>query len=187
MTSCATSGGAVPRCGQPGVACPLSASTGEAARHPGGGTSAAAACWSGRCGRSQLDSTAAEFPGSQFLGADFSAAQIAAGRSVVSELSLGQHRTAARGHRTSGCFLGPVRLHPVLGGVSWVGAELQAQLLSICRENLAPHGVALVSFNAYPGWHGGPRCETCCGTTWPRLRTPVNRFPRFGHAGVRRR
>ena len=36
---------------------------------------------------------------------------------------------------------------------SWVPTAVQDKLLSICRHNLAPQGVAYVSYNTYPGWH----------------------------------
>jgi methyltransferase-like protein len=36
---------------------------------------------------------------------------------------------------------------------SWVPAEVRAKVLDICREQLAPQGVAYISFNTYPGWH----------------------------------
>src|SRR5205823_4975571 len=31
--------------------------------------------------------------------------------------------------------------------------EVQDKILAICAENLAPDGVAYVSYNTYPGWH----------------------------------
>ena len=42
------------------------------------------------------------------------------------------------------------------GVYSWVPPEVQDKLLQICRQNLAPNGVAYVSYNTYPGWrlHG---------------------------------
>jgi methyltransferase-like protein len=36
---------------------------------------------------------------------------------------------------------------------SWVPPEVQDKILRICEEQLAPHGVAYISFNTYPGWH----------------------------------
>lgn len=96
---------------------------------------------------------AVELPGSQFLGADFSAAQIAAGRSVIANLSLDNIELRQSGIEQVESSWGQFDYILCLGVFSWVTADLQAKLLSICRENLAPHGVALVSFNAYPGWH----------------------------------
>src|SRR6185295_15692724 len=39
------------------------------------------------------------------------------------------------------------------GVYSWVPAEIRAKILTICSRNLAPNGVAYVSYNANPGWH----------------------------------
>jgi methyltransferase-like protein len=41
----------------------------------------------------------------------------------------------------------------VHGVYSWVPKTVQTKILDICRQNLAPNGVAYVSYNAYPGWH----------------------------------
>src|SRR5262249_11749279 len=38
------------------------------------------------------------------------------------------------------------------GIYSWVPAPIRARILSICRDHLAPRGVAYVSYNALPGW-----------------------------------
>jgi SAM-dependent methyltransferase len=47
----------------------------------------------------------------------------------------------------------------VHGVYSWVPAEVQQALLRVCSRNLAPNGLAYVSYNTYPGWHfrGGVR------------------------------
>jgi SAM-dependent methyltransferase len=96
---------------------------------------------------------AAEFPGSHFVGADFSAIQIAAGRSAIAELGLDNIELRQAGIEQVDASWGQFDYILCLGVFSWVTADLQAKLLSICRANLAPHGVALISFNAYPGWH----------------------------------
>ena len=41
------------------------------------------------------------------------------------------------------------------GVYSWVPAEVRDKILAICSRNLAPQGVAYVSYNTYPGWHAG--------------------------------
>lgn len=38
------------------------------------------------------------------------------------------------------------------GVFSWVPPEVRDAIFRICRENLAPQGVAYVSYNTYPGW-----------------------------------
>ena len=39
------------------------------------------------------------------------------------------------------------------GLFSWVPPDVQEEILEICHACLAPHGVAYISYNAYPGWH----------------------------------
>src|SRR5690606_24140859 len=38
------------------------------------------------------------------------------------------------------------------GVYSWVDEPVRERLLATCREQLAPHGVAFVSYKTYPGW-----------------------------------
>ena len=38
------------------------------------------------------------------------------------------------------------------GVYSWVPASVQEAILRVCSQNLAPDGVAYVSYNTYPGW-----------------------------------
>jgi len=91
-------------------------------------------------------------PQSRFVGVDFSADRIAEGRSVVDELSLGnirlEHANITDIDHTWGQF--DYILCP--GVFSWVAPEIQDKVLAICKENLAPRGVAVVSYNANPGW-----------------------------------
>lgn len=39
------------------------------------------------------------------------------------------------------------------GVYSWVPRAVKEKILEICKSSLAPHGVAYVSYNTYPGWH----------------------------------
>ncbi len=39
------------------------------------------------------------------------------------------------------------------GVYSWVPPRVQDKMLEICNRNLAPNGVAYISYNTYPGWH----------------------------------
>ncbi|MBL8058457.1 MAG: methyltransferase regulatory domain-containing protein, partial [Anaerolineales bacterium] len=39
------------------------------------------------------------------------------------------------------------------GLYSWIPADARDALLRVCRRSLAPHGIAYVSYNTYPGWH----------------------------------
>ena len=113
-----------------------------------GGRVLESGCAAGR----NLIPQAAEFPGSQFVGAIFRH-PVAAGGSAIAELSLDNIELRQAGIAQVDTSWGQFDYILCLGVFSWVTADLQAKLLSICRENLAPHGVALISFNAYPGWH----------------------------------
>src|SRR5207302_1338490 len=37
---------------------------------------------------------------------------------------------------------------------SWVPAAVQDKIFAVCARHLAPQGIAYVSYNTYPGWHG---------------------------------
>ena len=39
------------------------------------------------------------------------------------------------------------------GVFSWIPTTVREKLLDICGKNMAPGGVAYVSYNTYPGWH----------------------------------
>jgi SAM-dependent methyltransferase len=39
------------------------------------------------------------------------------------------------------------------GIYSWVPQHVREKILTICRDNLAPQGVAYISYNTLPGWH----------------------------------
>ncbi len=39
------------------------------------------------------------------------------------------------------------------GVYSWVPPDVQDKILDICQRNLAPNGIAYVSYNTLPGWH----------------------------------
>jgi SAM-dependent methyltransferase len=40
------------------------------------------------------------------------------------------------------------------GVYTWVPIPVRDKILDICRDNLSPQGVAYLSYNTYPGWHG---------------------------------
>ena len=39
------------------------------------------------------------------------------------------------------------------GVYSWIPEPVRDQLLKVCKDHLAPQGVAYISYNTYPGWH----------------------------------
>ncbi|MGC9216726.1 methyltransferase regulatory domain-containing protein [Acidithiobacillus sp.] len=96
---------------------------------------------------------AATWPGSRCLGVDLSARQIEEGQATVHDLGLSncelRHASITDITPEWGQFD-----YIVCHGVwSWVPEEVRAHIFQVCRDNLAPDGVAYVSYNVYPGWH----------------------------------
>lgn len=106
-------------------------------------------CASGR----NLIPQACEFSGSRFVGVDFAADQVAGAQAIVDELGLDnvelRHASLTEIDGSWGRF--DYILCP--GVFSWVAPELQEKILTICKENLSPQGVAVVSYNVFPGWY----------------------------------
>lgn len=96
---------------------------------------------------------AEQLPESHFLGIDLSARQVAEGRALVDAAGLRnvelRHQSILDFDAAPGAF-DYVICH---GVYSWVPQEVQRKILAICTRHLAPHGVAFISYNTYPGWH----------------------------------
>ena len=87
-----------------------------------------------------------------YVGVDLSKVQIDAGQQRLSALGL----TNVSLHHMSISDISPALGqfdYIVCHGVySWVPPQVQEQILRVCAENLAADGVAVVSYNTYPGW-----------------------------------
>jgi methyltransferase-like protein/trans-aconitate methyltransferase len=95
---------------------------------------------------------AVELPESSLLGLDASARQIDDGRRTIEAVGLSNVELRhADIHETSA--LGTFDYIVCHGVFSWVPAGVRDRILDICAENLAPDGVAYISYNTYPGWH----------------------------------
>jgi methyltransferase-like protein len=93
-------------------------------------------------------------PASRFVGVDLSQRQIEDGKRAVAELSLPNLDLRAMSILDVGpAELGEFDYILAHGVYSWVPPAVQDRILQICGEQLAPHGVAYISYNAYPGWH----------------------------------
>jgi len=104
---------------------------------------------------------AVRYPEGRFVGIDYSQVQIDAALHFRDEVA----RDAAGGERIDNVDLRRMSIAdigPSLGtfdyiichGVySWVDDAIRAAILRVCRENLAPDGVAMISYNVFPGWH----------------------------------
>ena len=96
---------------------------------------------------------AIEMPESRFTGIDLSPRQVETGRAFVGELGLKNLELQARSILDVDRSLGEFDYIICHGVFSWVSRPVQEKILAICRENLAPNGVAYVSYNTFPGWH----------------------------------
>ena len=100
-----------------------------------------------------LTSLANDYPHAQFLGIDASAVQIADGWTTIEALGFKNIQLKHRDILALGPDLGEFDYIICHGVFSWVPPAVQERILEICRQNLAPNGVAYVSYNTYPGWH----------------------------------
>lgn len=96
---------------------------------------------------------AVAMPQATFLGIDYSAAEIAEGQAALEALHLSNISLRHLDILDVTPELGTFDYIIVHGVYSWVPKPVQAKILEICRQNLAPNGVAYVSYNAFPGWH----------------------------------
>jgi SAM-dependent methyltransferase len=90
-------------------------------------------------------------PGSHFTGVDLADLAIAEGRCVASELDLANVELTAMDLRDIGPAMGEFDYIIAHGVYSWVPDPIRDRLLAVCRERLAPQGVAYISYNALPG------------------------------------
>ncbi len=92
-------------------------------------------------------------PRSRFLGIDLSGRQVADGLKVVGALGLSNIELKQLSISEVDAGWGPFDYIVCHGVYSWVPPAVQDKILEICATNLAPQGVAYVSYNTYPGWH----------------------------------
>lgn len=92
-------------------------------------------------------------PDSQFVGIDNSPRQIEDGRAMVAALGLTNLRLECRDLLELPADFGEFDYIICHGVFSWVPPAVQDRILQICGRHLAPHGIAFISYNTYPGWH----------------------------------
>src|SRR5688572_33293332 len=92
-------------------------------------------------------------PGATFTGFDLSAVQIERAREAISALGLRNITVAQRNILDVGKDADGFDYIICHGVYSWVPENVQQRILAICRESLSKNGVALISYNTYPGWH----------------------------------
>jgi methyltransferase-like protein/SAM-dependent methyltransferase len=92
-------------------------------------------------------------PGSRCVGIDLSSRQIADGHDVLAAVGIENVELRQMSILDVDRELGQFDYIISHGVFSWVGHDVQEKIFEICRHNLAPAGVAFLSYNTYPGWH----------------------------------
>jgi methyltransferase-like protein/cyclopropane fatty-acyl-phospholipid synthase-like methyltransferase len=106
------------------------------------------------CGNgSNLIPMALSLPGSQFFGLDSSRVQIRQGQQAIEKLGLRNIRLKHMNLLEVEASLGQFAYIMVHGVFSWVSEQEREKILTICDQNLAPEGIAYISYNTFPGWH----------------------------------
>jgi SAM-dependent methyltransferase len=89
--------------------------------------------------------------GSRFTGIDLAETAVEEGRRTVAELAITNVDLIAMDLRDIGPSMGEFDYIIAHGVYSWIPDDLRDRLLDVCRERLAPQGVAFISYNALPG------------------------------------
>ena len=93
-------------------------------------------------------------PNSTFVGIDPSHRQVEMGRAALAEYGLTNVELHTAG---AGDILAWDRKFDYIvchGVFSWVAPDVREEILEACRKLLAPAGIAYVSYNTLPGFHG---------------------------------
>jgi len=92
-------------------------------------------------------------PGSEFVGIDLSVRQVEDARSAIAALGLRNIRIEQTSILDIDDDWGSFDYIICHGVFSWVDADVQDKILTICGRRLSPDGIAYISYNTYPGWH----------------------------------
>jgi SAM-dependent methyltransferase len=90
-------------------------------------------------------------PGAELVGVDLAAEPVARGAALARTLGLDNVRLLEGDLAALPEGLGTFDYVVAHGVYSWVPPAARDALLAACGELLAPHGVAYISYNAYPG------------------------------------
>ena len=96
---------------------------------------------------------ALEYPNARFIGCDLSRSALASAQRIIEGLGLTnvelRHVDICEVDDGWGRF-DYILCHDVF---SWVGPQVRQKILDIHKDNLAPHGVGYLFYDALPGWH----------------------------------
>jgi methyltransferase-like protein/2-polyprenyl-3-methyl-5-hydroxy-6-metoxy-1,4-benzoquinol methylase len=93
------------------------------------------------------------YPEAEFVGIDLSAEEIAEANRYKKELGLKNITFLQKDITEADQEFGTFDYIICHGVFSWVPDIVREKILHLCRDNLSPHGIAMISYNAYPGWH----------------------------------
>jgi methyltransferase-like protein/cyclopropane fatty-acyl-phospholipid synthase-like methyltransferase len=94
---------------------------------------------------------ALDLTGSEFVGIDLAEQPVARGAALAHDLGLANVELHALDVQELPDGLGTFDYIVAHGLYSWIPPAARDALLAACRRQLAPQGVAFVSYNAYPG------------------------------------
>jgi cyclopropane fatty-acyl-phospholipid synthase-like methyltransferase len=98
-----------------------------------------------------LISIAQSLPNSSCVGIDLSERTIALGCAIVTEVGLTNVTLMKMDIMDITPEFGAFDYIIAHGLYSWIPDGVRDRLLAVCRQNLAPQGVAYISYNTYPG------------------------------------
>jgi SAM-dependent methyltransferase len=91
-------------------------------------------------------------PDTECVGVERAVRQAEAGNRLIEDVGLSNCRILVADLQAVGAELGRFDYIVAHGVFSWVPDTVRAGILRLCRELLAPNGVAFLSFNTLPGW-----------------------------------
>lgn len=109
----------------------------------------------GCAGGGNLLPFALAYPDAHVVGVDLSAVQVGQGQGVIDALGIKNLHLHAMSLTDIGPDFGQFDYIIAHGVFSWVPPEVREAMMRIARDNLAPDGVAYISYNTYPGWKAG--------------------------------
>ncbi|WP_286937988.1 methyltransferase regulatory domain-containing protein [Achromobacter sp. UBA4530] len=91
-------------------------------------------------------------PNAHVVGIDLSTHQIESGQTIIKALGLANVELRSLSITDISKDFGEFDYIIAHGVFSWVPPPVREAILRVCRENLAPEGIAYISYNTYPGW-----------------------------------
>lgn len=92
-------------------------------------------------------------PKASFIGVDLAKEPIGRGQKIIDQLGISNVRLITASASEIDPTWGKFDYIIAHGLYSWVPSEVREHIMRLCRECLAPEGVAFVSYNAMPGCH----------------------------------